>query len=38
VSAGFFLLKEGSNDCKNEMNLVIKAGSTTNVIVAAYPE
>lgn len=38
VSCGFFLLKEGSNDCKNELNLVMKAASTVNVIVASYPE
>ena len=38
VNSGFFLLKEGTNDCKNEMNLVVKAGSIVNIIVAAYPE
>lgn len=38
VNAGFFLLKEGSNDCKNEFNLVMKAGQTINIIVASYPE
>lgn len=38
ISAGYFLLKEGTNDCKNEMSLVVKPGGTTNIIVASYPE
>jgi hypothetical protein len=38
VASGFFLLKEGTNDCKNEMSLVLKPGVTLNVIVASYPE
>lgn len=37
VNAGFFLLKEGTNDCKNELNLVMKAGQRINIIVASYP-
>ena len=32
------MVKEGSNDCKTEMSLVVKPGQTTNVIVASYPE
>ncbi len=38
VSLGYFLLREGTNDCKNEMSLIIKPGVTTNIIVASYPE
>lgn len=38
INSGFFLLKEGSNECKNELKLVLKPGTTTNVIVASYPE
>jgi hypothetical protein len=38
VNNGYFLLKEGTNDCKNELSLVIKPGATTNIIVASYPE
>ncbi len=38
IASGFFLLREGSNDCKNEMSLVIKPGNTINIIVASYPE
>jgi hypothetical protein len=38
VNSGFFLLKEGSNECKNSLKVVVKPGTTTNVIVASYPE
>jgi hypothetical protein len=38
VSCGFFLLREGTNDCKNEMSVVVKQGVPTNIIVASYPE
>lgn len=38
VNSGFFLLKEGTNDCKNELNLVLKAETAAYVIVASYPE
>ena len=37
VNSGYFLLKEGTNDCKNELSIVLKPGVTTNVIVASYP-
>lgn len=38
ISAGFFLLRENSNDCKNEMSVVVKPGAAINIIVASYPE
>lgn len=38
ISSGYFLLREGTNDCKNELSLVIKAGTTTNVVIASYSE
>jgi hypothetical protein len=37
TNAGFFMLREGTNDCKNEMSVVIKPGMTTNIVVASYP-
>lgn len=37
VNSGFFLLREGTNDCKNELSVVLKPGVTTNIIVASYP-
>lgn len=38
VNGGFFLLKEESNECKSELNVVTKPGVTYNVIVASYGE
>ena len=37
IQAGFFLLKQHTNDCKSELNLVVKPGNPINIIVASYP-
>lgn len=37
ISSGYFLLREGTNDCKNEMSVVLKPSTTVNIIVASYP-
>ena len=37
AGSGFFLLREGTNDCKSELSVVLKPGVTTNIIVASYP-
>ena len=38
ISSGFFLVREGSNDCKTNMSVVVKPATTLNIIVASYPE
>ena len=37
VSSGFFLIKAGTNDCKNDLSIVVKPGVTSKIIVASYP-
>lgn len=36
IKNGFFLLKEGSNDCVESLNTVVKANKITNIMIGSY--